>query len=622
MVIGTAGHIDHGKSALVEALTGVHPDRLPEERRRGITLDLGFGHVQLEGPGEPVLAGLVDVPGHERLVRTMLAGAGGFDAMLLVVAADAGVQPQTREHFAIARLLGLERGVIALTKCDLADGARRREVRGQLEALAAGSGWERAPVVEVSARSGEGMAELRAELWRAAQALPQRTASAPFRLPVDRSFSLQGFGTVVTGTLAHGCLEADAEVEVAGESRRVRVRGLQSYGRKVAAAAAGERVAVNLAGVEPAEVARGTLLGEPGVFEPASRLEVELELLPGVAEIKPQTRIHAYFFTAERLATLRWLERAGDRGWAQLRLEEGVAAAPGDRFILRQLSPALTLGGGRVLDTRPPRRRAADREAAGAWLRGLRGSPQALMPRIERAGRNGIAVAELARAVGRRNQDTLIELEAAAGRGDVVLDGGSAMSATAMAGIEAEMLDRLGRFHAAEPLAEGASLDQIAPPDTDRSWAAAAMERLRRAGRVEAAAGGSRWRIAGQRIRLSPAQEALRARLAQTYAAAGLAAPARTALLAAFPQPEARRLLDGLVREGALTACQPDWLVATAALQGLRRLLAEKAAGRRFTVPEFKAWTGLSRKHAIPLLEYLDRIRVTRRVGEARELVP
>ncbi len=321
MTVGTAGHIDHGKSALVEALTGVHPDRLPEERRRGMTLDLGFGHASWQG----IAFGFVDVPGHERFVRTMLAGAAGIDLVLLVVAADDGVRPQTVEHLAVCRLLGLRQGVIALTKSDLAPPARREIVRREIAALAAGTFLESAPVVAVSTRTGEGLGELRAALAAAAVVVPARSADRPLRLPIDRAFALRGFGPVVTGTLLQGTLTPEAEVELAPPGRRLRVRGLQVHGAPAAAARAGQRTAVNLAGIEAGELARGQELVEPGVFAPVAALEAELEWLPGAVPPRSHTRLRLHLHTAERLATLVWLEAPR---WAQLRLEAPLLAAP------------------------------------------------------------------------------------------------------------------------------------------------------------------------------------------------------------------------------------------------------------------------------------------------------
>ncbi|HVA64660.1 MAG TPA: selenocysteine-specific translation elongation factor [Terriglobales bacterium] len=618
MIVGTAGHIDHGKSALVEALTGVHPDRLPEERRRGISLDLGFGHFEIGGG---VAAGVVDVPGHERFVHSMLAGAAGVDVLLLVVAADAGVQPQTREHFDICRLLGLPQGVVALTKCDLASPQQRLAVRGQIAALVAGSFLEAAPVVEVSVRSGAGLAELRQALAAAAVGCPERDADAPARLPLDRAFTLPGFGAVATGTLLAGSIRPGDELLLEPGGERLRVRGLQVHGQPVAAARAGDRTAVNLAGIEAAALRRGQLLAEPGVFRPTTELDVALSLLPDAPELPHRARLHFHLQTAERIATLLWLEPPG---FAQLRLAQPLVAAPGDRFILRQLSPPRTVGGGRVLDPHPAPHRRSGYAAAAIELRALAGADpvQALLGQVRRAGSEGLELASLSARLGRRTAEVAAMLAGL----PVVRSAHppAVLAADQMLRLEQGALAALAAFHARQPLLGGAPLDQLAPagPPPPTPWLALAVERLRAAGTIEALPGSALLRLPGRAPVLSDEHQHLRDRLEAHFRQAGLAAPPLPQALAGFPQPAARPLLDLLLREGVLVACQPGWLVHAAALGELRAELARrKALQPRFSVPEFKQWTGLSRKSAIPLLEYLDRVRLTRRAGDNRELL-
>jgi selenocysteine-specific elongation factor len=619
VTVGTAGHIDHGKSALVEALTGVHPDRLPEERRRGMTLDLGFGHASWQG----IAFGFVDVPGHERFVRTMLAGAAGVDLLLLVVAADDGVRPQTIEHVAVCRLLGLRQGVIALTKSDLAAPARREAVRREIAALAAGTFLESAPIVAVSTRTGEGLGELRAALAAAAARDPARSPAGPFRLPLDRAFSLRGFGAVVTGTLLQGAITSEDEVELAPQGRRLRVRGLQVHGAPAAAARAGQRIAVNLAGMEAAELARGQELVEPGVFAPVAALEAELEWLPGAVPPRSHTRLRLHLHTAERLATLVWLEAPR---WAQLRLEAPLLAAPGDRFILRRLSPAATLGGGCVLLVAPSPRRRAEAAIAAAHLRALAAAQAAADTRgavalhVAAAGASGLAAEALARRLGRRLPDVLADLAALQAEGALVLAGNpvAALAAARFAALQVELLAALAAVHARAPLEPGAPLEALglaAPPP----WPAAAAARLRSQRQLELVAGTRRLRLPGRAPALSPAQRGLQDRLEVHFRQAGLAAPPLPAALAAFPQPEARALLAALARAGRLVECAPGWFLHADALDGLLARLAErKRAQPEFGVGDFKLWTGLSRKAAIPLLEYLDRRRVTHRLDAHR----
>src|SRR5271168_12881 len=365
VIVGTAGHIDHGKSSLVEALTGTNPDRLEEEKRRGITLDLGFAFLNLEG----VRLGLVDVPGHERFVRNMLAGAGGIDLVLLVVAADEGIKPQTREHFEICRLLGIPRGMIAITKSDLADSDSLGLVRLEIEEFVRGSFLQSAPIVPVSARSGAGLDELKQTLQRAALAVAAKDTTQNFRLPIDRSFAMKGFGTVVTGTLISGAVKVEDEVELYPAKKRLRVRGLHSGGKEIERAVAGQRTAVNLAGIEHEEITRGMVLAPAGIFEATQRVDARIALLASARELKNRARVHFHQGTAEAVAEVVLLGSgdglaAGESGFAQLRLDHPVLLLPGDRFILRRFSPVVTIGGGTVLDARAPRHKRKDAAVA------------------------------------------------------------------------------------------------------------------------------------------------------------------------------------------------------------------------------------------------------------------
>lgn len=581
MTLATAGHVDHGKSALVEALTGVHPDRLAEEQRRGMTLDLGFGHWRGADGGE---RSIVDVPGHERFIHTMLAGAGGVDAVLLVVAADAGVQPQTIEHFEICRLLGMTRGVVAMTKCDLAGPEQRAAVREQVAKRVRGSFLENAAVIEVSARSGEGMAELR----RALEALPAaaRDADAPFRLPVDRGFSMPGFGAVVTGTLLSGRIRAGAEAVLEPGGLRARIRGVQVHGVSVEAAQAGERTAVNLAGVEVAALARGQSLCEPGAFAASKQWDAVLELLPGTP-LHPRARMQVHLHAASAPATLVWIETPR---FAQLRLAAPLCAVAGDRFILRQLSPPMTLGGGRVLEPDAPRHRQTEREGAAKHLAALAAADAArgVALRLERAGAAGMPLAALSAALGRSRAQLQPVLEAA---GAHVAEE-EVISAPALAGIEQALL-------------AGA-----VPAGTPPRWLKLAAQRLRAAGRAPAAA------------EPDAAAIALRAAIEARLRELGLAAPPLVEFLTAFPQAAARGQVAVLARERRLIECQPGWYLHAEAIAALRSELARRKPGSQtFSVGEFKLWTGLTRKSAIPLLEFLDRQRVTRRSGDQREIL-
>ena len=361
VIVGTAGHIDHGKSALVRALTGTDPDRLEEEKRRGITIDIGFANLDLAGPaGEPIRIGFVDVPGHERFVRNMLAGIGGIDLVLLVIAADESVKPQTREHFDICRMLSVQRGITVLAKADLVDAETLEVVTLEVAEFLKGSFLDPAtsPIIPVSSKTGAGLDRLKAELARLAAEVPAKDSSAVFRLPIDRVFTMKGFGTVVTGTLISGTVSKEQEVEVHPAGKPLRVRNVQVHGKSATEAIAGQRTALNLPGVETTELARGMMLTPPEMFAPVTRLGVQLELLPSAKPLRQYARVHLHAFTAETLAQVTLLSGKqllpGESGFARLKLDRPVLLFPGDRFIIRQYSPVITMGGGRVLDAGDP----------------------------------------------------------------------------------------------------------------------------------------------------------------------------------------------------------------------------------------------------------------------------
>src|SRR5919109_3218823 len=363
IIIGTAGHIDHGKTALVKALTGIDADRLEEEKRRGITIDIGFAHLDLPGrTGEILRLGFVDVPGHERFVRNMLAGVGGIDLVLLVIAADESIKPQTREHFDICRLLRVERGITVLTKSDLVDSETLEVVRLEIEEFLRGSFLDssHSPIIPVSSRTGAGLDQLKQELIKSAAEVHAKDSGAIARLPIDRVFTMKGFGTVITGTLISGTIHKDDELEVFPGGQRTRVRGIQVHGQSAERARAGERTALNLAGVATQQLERGMVLALPATFHSTNRLDVSLSLLHSAKPLKDRARVHLHAYTSETIATVTLHDERqiapGQTAFAQLRLNNSVLLLPEDRFIIRQFSPVVTIGGGAVLDATPLRK--------------------------------------------------------------------------------------------------------------------------------------------------------------------------------------------------------------------------------------------------------------------------
>jgi selenocysteine-specific elongation factor len=631
VVIGTAGHIDHGKSSLVLALTGTDPDRLAEEKRRGITIDLGFAFLDL---GD-VRFGFVDVPGHERFVKNMLAGVGGIDLVLLVVAADESIKPQTREHFDICRLLEIPRGLAVITKSDLVDAETLELVRLEVEEFARGTFLENSPILPVSTRTGAGLDQLRRELLRLALAVPARDACAWFRLPIDRAFAMKGFGTVVTGTLVSGSVAAEDEVELFPARRRVRIRGVQSGGQTVERAAAGQRTALNLAGVDLSEIRRGMALAAPGRFEPTVRLDARITLLPGAQPLKHRARLHFHQGTAECAADVIWFDgkphAGGDSAFAQLRLSEPVLLLPGDRFILRQFSPVLTIGGGVVLDALAPRHRFS-RE--GAQIEKLlaafeRGQRDEILAALCEAQPDGFDLPQLIVRTGWQEpaaREAVVML-ARAGRVRVLseqplLFASAAQVAQCVAGI-ARQLDA---FHKANPLVEGIPKEdlreRVAPGLRAEIFRAALEEAVRTR---QASVAGDLVKRAGREVTLQPEETRARQQIEQEFARAGLTVPPVKEVLAklAVDARRGQKILQLLLRDQTLVKVSEDLLFHRTAMDRLRELLAayKQQKGERISVPAFKDLAGISRKYAIPLLEYLDRARVTRRVGDERVIL-
>ena len=617
IIVGTAGHIDHGKTALVKALTGIDADRLEEEKRRGITIDIGFAHLQL---GPALRLGFVDVPGHERFVKNMLAGVGGIDLVLFTIAADESIMPQTREHFDICRLLGIPKGIVALTKADLVDTDILDLVRLEVEEFVAGSFLEGAPVVAASSVTGAGLDELRERLRIAAETVVEKSAAGHFRLPLDRAFSIRGFGTVATGTLISGAVRKEQEVELHPGGRRLRVRGVQVYGEHAEQAVAGQRTALNLADIDPSELARGMVVAAPGLFRTTRQVDCSLELLRSAKPLKHRAPVHFHAGTAEIEAQVRLLGggavlRPGERGWARIVLREPALLLPGDRFIIRMFSPVVTIGGGVVLDTAGIRYRKADRVVER--LRIL--SEAALADRIAlivRESRYGLDMSKLVARTGLL--ESAIETAAA---GTPLLHWKQPQSwFVDRAWFESarEKLTRAVReFHQRNPLLPGIPKQDLRGrelPDAPAFLFDVLLAQAR-----EIVVEGENVRLATHKLVLKQDEEQARSAIEHAFEQAGLAVPALPEVLAksGVESARARSLLQILLREKRLIRVSDDLVFHHAAMEKLRQMLAVHKAAR-FSVGAFKDWTGVSRKYAIPLLEYLDRERVTRRDGDKR----
>lgn len=627
--MGTAGHIDHGKSALVQALTGIDPDRLKEEKARGITIELGFAHATI---GDTMCA-FVDVPGHERFVRAMLAGVGGIDCVMLIVAADEGVMPQTREHFDICQLLGVRVGLAVMTKADLADEATREVVKLEIAELVSGSFLEGAPLIETSARTGRGLDDLRRALADVASHGTSRPRGGAPRLPIDRVFSMKGFGTVVTGTLVSGAIRIGDELVVLPSGRPVKVRGLQVHGRAAEEVHAGQRAAVNLGGVEVADVSRGETLATLRSLGVTRRAEVEIELLPDSRPLRHGARLRVHQGTAELLARVSLAGadageiEPGGAALARLRLESPGVLARGDRLILRAYSPSRTIGAATVLDPAPVA--AGVRTAAGlARLETLRAldSESALVVMIGGQGAKGLAASDAVVRAGvpaDRVGATLADLEK---RGLVTRAGHRLVAPDAINRAAAHLSELLSQAHRREPLSEGVPREEARARllgGVDRDvFEAVTASMVRRGALVD----GERMALAGHRVELAGEDlhglEAVEA----FYRNAGLTTPDPAAVAAATGVPPATvaTVTTLLVRKKVLVKLE-TLIVHKDALDQLKRdmaaLKAEAPGPVRLDVATFKQRYAMSRKFAIPLLEYLDRERVTRRVGDARVLI-
>jgi selenocysteine-specific elongation factor len=631
-VVGTAGHIDHGKSHLVRALTGIDPDRLKEEQERGITIDLGFAHLTLP---DGTRVGFVDVPGHERFVRNMLAGVGGIDLVLLVIAADESIKPQTREHFDICRLLRIPRGIVVLTKSDLVDAEILDLVRLEVREFVAGSFLERAPIVGVSVRTGQGLDGLKDCLAQAARDLPPRPAAGLPRLPIDRAFSIKGFGTVVTGTLVSGSLREAQEVVLLPHGARARVRGLETHNQLARVAAAGQRVAANLQGIDAAAIERGNLLTEPEALEPTHLLDVALEYLPGApGPLRDLSRVGLHLMTTETPARVKVLGagtvRPGTTAFAQLRAERPLVALPGDRFILRRHSPPMTVGGGVVLHNAPPKLRGQRLDVMARYERLSDPRPAArLVVLVEESEERGIDLRELRARTGLDPEEIARVLDEAVHHGEaraLPTTPRRFLSAGAAERLRGQVTAALEAFHRREPLRAGLAREEIrtrvfadSHPDVFRCL----LQEMAEAGvlRVEK----DRVALAGHQVSLSAEDGGLIERLEGVYLSGGTNPPEVSDLASTLKADPRRleKLLHLLLSRGRLTRIPDGKIFHAETIEDLKRRLWEwRNRSVSIDIAEFKDLSRTSRKNAIPLLEHLDQTQVTRREGSRRVILP
>lgn len=620
LIIGTAGHVDHGKSALVRALTGVETDRFPEEKSRGISIDIGFAHFALPSGRR---AAIVDVPGHERFIKNMLAGATGVDLVLLVVAADEGVMPQTREHLAILQLLGLKKGLIVLTKADLVDAEMLELVELDVAEAVTGTFLAGAPVLAVSSLTGQGLPELKALLDKLLTETEAKDVTAFARLPIDRVFTRQGFGTVVTGTLVGGVIREGDALEVLPTAKPVRVRGLQVHGAKVDRAEAGQRVAINLAGIDREEVQRGDVLAAPGALRPTNSFAGRLTLVAD--ELKHGTRVHLHTGTTEVLARVLLLEgevlKAGQEAFVQIKSEAAIVVGRGDRFIIRSYSPVHTIGGGGVVEPHAAYKKS-QAEAAKAELEAKEsgGLASVIEQGLLAAGIQPIMIGELAKRTGVPVEALSAELE---GMTDTVhtLEGGMLLHRRSWAQFITKAQTELEAYAKQYPLRLGLPKEELR---RRLGLGAKEMGALLDRAVVTAELGlvQDRVTLPGRHPQPNSGQAKIAEAVRKLVTEAGFQPPSGDEIRATVTGRDLEEVLLYLIESGEIVRLGEFFMAAGALSQVADQTRAYLQANGHLTVAAFRDLLQTSRKYALPLLEWLDEAKITRRAGEERVLGP
>jgi len=629
LIIGTAGHVDHGKTALVKAMTGVDTDRLKEEKERGISIELGFTALKLPGGRR---AGIVDVPGHERFIKNMLAGAGGFDLVLLVIAADEGVMPQTREHLDIIQLLQVKKGVVVLTKADLVDEEWLDLVKEEVRDFLKGTVLEEAPLVTVSAVTGQGIGDLLELLDRVAGETQAKNMAGPPRLPVDRVFSVTGFGTVVTGTLVAGELRIGDSVVVQPQGLAARVRSLQSHGEKVEVAKAGQRVAVNLAGLEVEQIRRGSVIAGVNSLTPSYRLDVHMLLLKSAARpLKNRARVRFYLGAGETLGRVVLLDREelepGATAYAQIELEEKTAAAKGDRFVVRSYSPMQTIGGGTVIDPAPGRKHKRFRsEVLKALETRERGTPAEILKQYLQGNSRLPDLVDVAAGIGLQVSETGELAQQLARQDKVKIVPGDGKIYLILTEVYRRLADELQQmlesYHREFPLREGYPKEELRsrkfPALNNKvfQFLLAALEKDQLV-RCTAQAVACPSFMSGPNAEMGTMIEKIRKELIE----ACFQPPAWTELpgVAGLSENESLELLQYLLRTGELIRVGENFYFHRETLKAARRQVVGYLQQKgEISVGELRDLLQTTRKYALPLLEYFDKERITRRVGDKR----
>ncbi|MDD5285916.1 MAG: selenocysteine-specific translation elongation factor [Desulfuromonadaceae bacterium] len=630
LILGTAGHIDHGKTSLVKALTGIDTDRLKEEKARGITIELGFAHLELPCG---ICFGIVDVPGHEKFVRTMVAGVGGMDMVMLVIAADEGIMPQTREHLDILRLLGVKRGLVALTKRDLVEKEWLELVTEEVRDFVAGSFLEGAPIVALSSRTGEGFEDLKEVLAGLAEQADEKRCEGPFRLPVDRVFTVPGFGTVVTGTLLSGEINVGDELEILPSGREGRVRGIQAHGIKGDKGQAGQRLAVNLQGIDLDEVLRGDVVVPRGIFRATRGVDVRLDYLASAPrELRHRATVRLHSATYEVPAQVILLDRdtlqPGDSAYVQLRLKEPALLLSGDSYILRAFSPQVTIGGGVTLDPFPPRRRRRNDEALQLLEAfGTADLQRTILLIISQSLLSGIAFEEILLRSGLPRKSVDSYLAALLSAGEIIQmtrEPRLYLTKKAVETLKRGVVNEMTAYQSANPLKEGIGKEELKsrlPKRSDLRFFTPLLSSLERDGLI--VPDRDIVRLAGTAAGSTTAGDCLGSKMDSFIAEGGIEPPTLREIMERFRCDEktARDNLALLIRGGQVVRISADLFYSTASLDRLRETLIVLLRERGEIIPtDYRERTNLSRKFLIPLLEHFDSEKVTIRVGDKRVL--
>lgn len=629
VIIGTAGHVDHGKTLLVKALTGIDTDRLVEEKKRGITIELGFAHLDFD---DGTQAGIVDVPGHEKFIKNMLAGAGGIDLAMLVVAADEGFMPQTVEHLGILSLLGIHDGLVVITKCDMVDPEWVEMVKEDVAAQVEGTFLEGKPVMTVSAYTGQGISELREHLKELVRKASEKNLRTPFRLPIDRVFSVDGFGTVVTGTLIEGSVAEGELAEILPGGVQARVRNLQVHGRDVETAFAGQRVAVNLAGVKKSDLARGDIIARPGSVRTSLMLDVRLQNLKNSQRtILTGSQLHLYHGSAVRLCKVVLLDRdalgPGESCYAQLRMTEEIAAKCGDRFVVRFYSPLETIGGGVILDDSPRKHKRGDPRVLEVLSIKESGSgDDKLFQTVAEYGHSLPSLEKLAGQLNMEQEELFQSLETLCSSGKLLQPlPGRYLASSVFDKLWDSCRTLLEQYHKQNPLHAGmkvAELRQKLLKNTDQAVADAMLAALAREGKIKAVA--DRYALADFSVHLTKRQSGIRERLLQIYRKAGLEVPGLDEVYASFSpaeQSDCRQVVESLVSGGGLVMLTPQLCIHSQVYADIcEKTKSFMDSHQELTLAEFRDLLGTSRKYALAVLEYYDKNKILKKDGDVRRI--